>query len=162
MLTNASTIIQVVSGLLALVSVAGGIYTAMRSSKDKRERETDRGRVEAERQKLGAEQDKIKNEAAEIALRSLRTELDAAYKDIDRRREIMKTQDERIDEQDKIIRDQNRRIGTLEDTLHEERKRMDRLEHWIRDYKHRFDELGIKSYVDQPIEEWPDPPALEP
>jgi predicted nucleic acid-binding Zn-ribbon protein len=130
-LTNAGTIVSIVSGILALVSVAGGIFTAVRSGKDRRERDSDRLRVEAEREKLGAEQDKIKSEAAEIALRSLRSELDAAYKDIDRRREIMKKQDERIDEQDVVIRAANRRIAALED--------------WADDVKNFLDDAGIKG-----------------
>lgn len=117
-----NTIIQVVSGLLALVSVSGGIFTAIRSGKDRRERDSDRARIDAEREKLGAEEDKIKNEAAEIAIRTLRRELDAAYKDIERRRTIMQAQDERIDEQDRVIRMQSRRLRTIEDYFIDTRK----------------------------------------
>jgi hypothetical protein len=117
-----SAVIQIVSGLLALVSVSGGIFTAIRSGKDRKERDADRQRIDAEREKLGAEEDKIKTEAAEIAVRTLRRELDAAYKDIERRRTIMQTQDERIDEQDKTIRKQARRLYIIEDYIIETRK----------------------------------------
>lgn len=119
---NSALLIQIVSGCLALVSVVGGIFTALRSSKDRRERDSERRRIDAEREKFGAEEDKIKTEAAEIAIRALRRELDAAYADIERRRNIMTTQDNRIDEQEKVIRMQSRRLLILEDYLVETKR----------------------------------------
>lgn len=153
---NAGMFLTYISGLLALVSVSAGVFTAMRSTKDRRERDAERERVSAERNKLNAEGDKIKNEAAEIALRALRTELDAAYKDIERRRIIMDGQDERITAQDRTIRRQAAQIAGLEDAAVEQRKRIDRLETWIRDYKGQFENIGVKVYTDTPIAEWPD------
>jgi uncharacterized protein (DUF3084 family) len=155
-LGNAGTFLTYISGLLALVSVSAGVFTALRSTKDRRDRDAERDRIGAERNKLNAEGDKIKNEAAEIALRALRTELDAAYKDIERRRIIMDGQDERITAQDGTIRRQTAQIASLEDAAAEQSRRVDRLEKWVRDYKTQFEKIGIKVYVDTPIAEWPD------
>jgi len=152
-----SLAIQVLSGALALVSVTAGVFTAIRSTKDRRERDAERDRVSAERSKLDAEGDKIKNEAAEIALRALRSELDAAYKDVERRRIIMQGQDERITEQDQTIRRQARQIHELEEAAEACGKRIDRMEKWIRDYRRQFEDIGVnKLYVDQPIADWPE------
>lgn len=122
---GSAAIIQLISGMLAIVSVAGGVATAVFSRKDSRERKAERERIESERLRNDADRDKISAEAAEVALRSLRKELDAAYTDIERRRKVMVVQDKRIDDQDRIIRAQNRRIEALEEWITEARAKLE-------------------------------------
>lgn len=110
-------VIQLLSVIITAVASSGAV-AAVFNRRNKRERETDL-------EKRQAEKDNISAQAAETALRALRKELDAANADLDRRRAIIQGQDERIDSQQRQIRRLRRQVDELKEHGHA-------LEIWVR------------------------------
>jgi uncharacterized protein HemX len=110
-------LIQLLSVVVTAVASSGAV-AALFNRRNKRERDAD-----VERQ--NAEKDNISAQAAATALTALRKELDAANADLDRRRAIIQGQDERIDSQQRQIRRLRRQIDELKEHGHS-------LELWVR------------------------------
>jgi hypothetical protein len=100
-----------------LVTIAASLFIAISSSsvvvtlltrRNRREREVDLRKLEEQRGLIGAE-------AAEVALRALRTELNAAYEDVEKRRTVIRVQDLHIEQLGETVRRQAKRIVRLED-----------------------------------------------
>lgn len=124
-------LIQLLSVVITAVASSGAV-AALFNRRNRRERESD---IE----KQNAEADNISAQAAATALAALRKELDAANSDLDRRRAIIQGQDERIDSQQRQIRRLRRQIGELKDHGHA-------LEVWVR----QVSEALAKAKVEVP------------
>lgn len=109
--------IQLASVVVTAVASSGAV-AAVFNRRNKRERDSDVARQNAER-------DNISAQAAATALAALRKELDAANADLDRRRAIIQGQDERIDSQQQQIRKLREQIYELKEHGHA-------LEVWVR------------------------------
>jgi chromosome segregation ATPase len=124
-------LIQLLSVVITAVASSGAV-AALFNRRNRRERESD---IE----KANAEADNISAQAAATALAALRKELDAANADLDRRRAIIQGQDERIDSQQRQIRRLRRQIGELKEHGHA-------LEVWVR----QVTEALVKAKVEVP------------
>lgn len=129
--------------LLSAVFAAGSIVivawiNARNNRRSQEEREEDRRKLAEERGKLAAEHEKISAEAAEVALRSLRHELNEAYGDVEKRRTTIRVQDLHIEQLGETVRRQAKRIVALED--------------WALVASHRLERLGIEDMPPVPRE----------
>jgi hypothetical protein len=134
-ITNA--VVTILASLFTSGTVGTFIATIF-SRRSKREREQDLRKLQAEKERLDAEHDKISAEAAEVALRSLRNELNAAYEDVEKRRKVIAVQDAHIEELGKTVRKQTKRIVALEE--------------WAGVASHKFEQLGIEDMPPVPHE----------
>lgn len=140
---STNIIATVVTGVGALFTAVVGLFTLIRSGKDKNDRTADRtvaqrtaDKIEAEkneiiqRTKLAAIQD-IQDELADTKAKLIdaRRELEEAYEKADRLREVLVEKNDQIDTQDRIIRRLTRRAEALEE--------------WITSNADRFEQLGI-------------------
>lgn len=120
--------VSVLSALFAAGSIIIVAWINARNNRrSKEEREEDRRKLAEERGKLAAEHEKISAEAAEIALRSLRNELNQAYEDVARRRTTIRVQDLHIEQLGETVRKQAKRIVALEDWALVASQRLERL-----------------------------------
>lgn len=103
-------LIQLMSVVITAVASSGAV-AALFNRRNKREREAEVDRAQADRENISAQ-------AAATALTALRKELDAANADLDRRRAIIQGQDERIDSQQRQIRRLRRQVGDLTEHGH--------------------------------------------
>jgi uncharacterized protein HemX len=110
-------VIQLLSVIITAIASSGAV-AALFNRRNKREREAEVDRSQAERENISAQ-------AAATALTALRKELDAANADLDRRRAIIQGQDERIDSQQRQIRKLRRVVGELVEHGHA-------MENWVR------------------------------
>lgn len=126
MLSN--QLVVIVTAIFTAVS-SSGLVAAWFARRNKMERAEDLRKLQADRDRISAEHDKISAEAAEVALRSLRKELDAAYTDVEKRRLVIAGQDAQIEALSKTVRRQTVRI--------------DQLEWWVDKAAATFTQLGV-------------------
>ena len=128
-MADSSTLISVLSAVLAAASGSSVIGVVL-TRRNRRERDQDLRNQEALK-------DKTVQEATDLVLARLRSELQAAYDDVERRRLVIQGQDERIEKQNQVIRKQSRRIDALEDHVRA-------LEHYIGDMRTKLLEARIE------------------
>lgn len=130
LITGLSSLFIAVSSSSVLVTFLG--------RRNRREREEDMRKLQQERDKLHEEKGLIAANAAEVALRSLRNELNQAYEDVEKRRIVIRVQDTHIEELSKTVRNQAKRIVALED--------------WAAIASQRLEQLGISDMPPVPRE----------
>lgn len=131
--------IQLASVVITAVASSGAV-AALFNRRNRKERDSDVARQNAER-------DNISAQAAATALAALRKELDAANADLDRRRAIIQGQDERIDSQQRQIRRLRRQIDELKEHGHA-------LELWVRQAAKVLDSLPGLDMPPLPNMQW--------
>lgn len=127
---DSNAAISVLSAVFATVS-GSSVIGVILTRRSRKEREQDLESQEALKEKTV-------QEATDLVLSRLRTELEAAYADVERRRLTIGVQDERIDKQNRVIRRQSVRIDTLETHIRV-------LERWIRDVEPALVECGATN-----------------
>jgi len=133
-------VIVILTTLLTALS-SSGLVAAFFARRNKIERAEDLKKLQADRDKLSAEHDKISAEAAEVALRALRTELTAAYADIEKRRITIAGQETQIEALGRTVRRQSTRI--------------DQLEWWVDKAAAMFAQLGVNDMPPVPTHSAP-------
>jgi hypothetical protein len=117
---------------------SSSVLVTLLGRRNRRERDEDMRKLQQERDKLQEEKGLIAANAAEVALRALRNELNAAYVDVEKRRTIIAAQDTHIEELGATVRKQTRRIVALEE--------------WAAVASQRLEHLGITDMPPVPHE----------
>lgn len=137
---DGSVVAAAISGFGAVVTVAGTLYAAIRSGKDKQDRRADRTVAEKTAEQIEAEKSDIVDQTRSRLLQDINKQLDQAKceaeanrKEAERyRREAYALREELAEEKTRsarVIRRLTRRAETLEE--------------WIENNHQRFHELGI-------------------
>jgi chromosome segregation ATPase len=142
---DANVIAAVVSAIGGTATVAGTVFTTVRSGKDKVDRRADRTVAEATAEKIATEKRKIAEETSDLVIARVNAELSRVKGELTTAEEKLDEAERQAERYRAQLQAKNNEIDIQARTIRRLTRRAEVLEEWIENNCERFEELGIPS-----------------